>query len=212
MDRIVLVVFLAFVVVTIIYGLLKAGIIAGFPVKQVKKPEITSMLLTVNEYSRPGIKLEKVNGVVVHYVANPGTTAEQNRDYFEGLKDTKDTYASSNFIIGLDGEIVECVPVNEVAYASNNRNEDTISIECCHPLEDGAFTEATYRSLVELTAYLCGEFNIKDEVIRHYDVTGKLCPLYYVDHPEKWEKFKEDVREYIKENGTQHFFKKKKEK
>ena len=29
-----------------------------------------------------------------------------------------------------------------------------------------------------------------DAVIRHYDVKGKLCPLYYVEHPEAWEQFK----------------------
>ena len=78
-----------------------------------------------------------MKGIVVHYVANPGTTAENNRNYFENLKNNGDTYASSNFIVGLEGEILACVPVDEVAYASNNRNDDTLSIECCHPDETG---------------------------------------------------------------------------
>ena len=30
-------------------------------------------------------------------------------------------------------------------------------------------------------------------MIRHYDVTGKLCPLYYVENPEAWEAFLEDI-------------------
>ncbi|MFR8755306.1 MAG: hypothetical protein ACLVG5_00555 [Clostridium sp.] len=38
---------------------------------------------------------------MVHYTANPGTTAQQNRDYFEGLKDSHETHASSHFVIGL---------------------------------------------------------------------------------------------------------------
>ena len=48
-------------------------------------PEYETALLSVNEYSRPGDPLEEVKGIVVHYTANPGTTARQNRDYFEGL-------------------------------------------------------------------------------------------------------------------------------
>lgn len=66
---------------------------------------MTVDLLTPNEFSRPQLALEKVNAIVVHYTANPGTTAAQNRSYFEGLKDTGLTHASSHFIIGLDGEI-----------------------------------------------------------------------------------------------------------
>ena len=63
-------------------------------------PGYTQQLLTVNAFSRPGTELEEVNGVVIHYTANPGTTAMQNRNYFEGLKDSKSTKASSHFIIG----------------------------------------------------------------------------------------------------------------
>ncbi len=62
---------------------------------------------------------------------------------------------SSNFVIGLDGEIIECVPVGEKAYAPMMRNADTVSIECCHPAVDGKFTDETYDSLVKLTAWLC---------------------------------------------------------
>ena len=49
---------------------------------------ITQELLPINPYSRPGEALEEVNGVVVHYVGNPGTTAQQNRSYFENLAQT----------------------------------------------------------------------------------------------------------------------------
>lgn len=174
----------------------------GSPTKQVPMPELDVQLLTVNEYSRPGISTDGVQGVVVHYTANPGSTAQNNRDYFESLKDTKDNQVSSNFIIGMEGEIIQCIPTSEIAYASNSRNNDTVSIECCHPDETGEFTEATYDSLVELVAFLCGKFNLTtDDVIRHYDVTGKECPKYFVDHEDKWQEFKEDVAKYIQENG-----------
>ena len=159
------------------------------------KPEIDVQLLEVNEYSRPGIETNGITGIVIHYTANPGSTAQENRDYFNGLKDSGETSVSSNFVIGLEGEIIQCVPTWEVAYASNERNYDTVSIECCHPDKSGKFTKKTYRSLVQLTAWLCEKFGLtENEVIRHYDVTGKDCPKYFVENEKEWELFKGDVK------------------
>ena len=166
-----------------------------------EQPEIDVQLLTINGNSRPGFKSDKIQNIVIHYTANPGTTAEQNRNYFEGLKDSKATKASSHFIVGLEGEIVQCVPTWEIAYASNNRNRDTVSIETCHYNEDGSYTEATYQSLVHLTAWLCQKFGLTEEdVIRHYDITGKNCPKYFVEDENAWTVFKEDVKQVLKEN------------
>lgn len=160
-------------------------------------PPINVELLTPNEWSRPQIALEQIDGIVVHYTANPGSTAQQNHDYFEGLKDSQSTKASSHFIIGLDGEVIQCIPSSEWAYASNDRNRDTLSIECCHPDESGQFTDATYQSLVQLTGWLCHRFDLSAEaVIRHYDVTGKDCPKYFVEHEDAWVQFRQDVQEY----------------
>ena len=157
---------------------------------------VERQLLPVNEYSRPGEKLTAVNGVVVHYTGNPGTTAEQNRSYFAGLAQSGETYASSNFVIGLEGEILECVPLDEVAYASSQRNYDTLSIEVCHPDDTGEFTQASYDALVKLVQWLVDTYGLeRDQILRHYDVTGKECPRYYVQHPEAWEAFLEDLKE-----------------
>ncbi len=161
---------------------------------EVEKPNIDVQLLPINPYSRPGISVERIQNIVVHYTGNPGTSARNNRNYFESLKDSKITSASSNFIIGIDGEIIQCVPTNEVAYASNHANIYSVSIEMCHQDETGEFTDDTYESAVQLVAYLCDKFDLKSEdVIRHYDVTGKLCPLYFVEHEDAWENFKLDV-------------------
>lgn len=171
-------------------------------VKMVEPVKVTQMYLTPNEYSRPQIKLNKVKGIVVHYTANPGTDAKANRNYFENLSKTKTTKASSHYIIGLDGSIIKCLPLKEISYASNERNTDTISIEVCHPDESGKFNEETYESLVKLVAFLCGKYNIKENgIIRHYDITGKLCPLYYSIHQDKWIEFKKDVLDYIEKYG-----------
>lgn len=157
-------------------------------------PKIDVQLLDINEYSRPGIESDGIRGIVIHYTANPGTSAQANRDYFQGLKDSGETSASSNFVVGLEGEIIQCIPTWEIAYASNSRNHDSISIECCHPDETGKFTEKTYRSVVQLTAWLCVKYGLtENDVIRHYDVTGKNCPKYFVEHEEEWENFRADV-------------------
>jgi N-acetylmuramoyl-L-alanine amidase CwlA len=158
--------------------------------------------LTPNKYSRPQTELKQVKGIVIHYTANPGTSAKSNRSYFQGLATEHTTYASSHFIIGLKGEIIQCIPLNEISYASNDRNPDTISIECCHPDETGKFNDETYSSLISLTAVLCKKFNLGvDDVIRHYDVTEKMCPLYYVKNPEAWTQLKADVADEIKKLG-----------
>lgn len=156
-----------------------------------------------NIYSRPAVSRYVINDIVIHYVANPNTSAARNRNYFDGLADqTGDDgqSASAHFVIGLDGEIIQCIPIREIAYTSNFRNMDTVSIECCHPDETGEFTEATYESLVKLTAWLCDEIGIgRDRVIRHYDITEKSCPKYFVDNEDAWKTFLSDVKGY-KEN------------
>ena len=175
------------------------------PVKYVEEsPDFAVELLSVNEYSRPGTELSQVNGIVVHYTANPGTTAEQNRSYFESLAETGETHASSHFIIGISGEIIQCIPCNEISYASNDRNSDTISVECCIPDESGKFTDETYQSLVELVAWLMGRYDLTtDNVIRHYDVTGKDCPKYFVENSNAWSDFKTDLLTYIDTYGIE---------
>lgn len=155
---------------------------------------VEEQLIHKHTTARTGIVLEDINNIVIHYVGNPNTTAENNRNYF----DNPTTTVSSHFVVGPQGEIIQCVPIYERSAASNHRNKDTISIETCHPDESGKFNEATYNSLVKLTAYLCYEFDLKaDDVIRHYDVTGKICPKYYVENESEWDNFKKDVEKAI---------------
>lgn len=158
-------------------------------------PDITAELLTPNRYSRPQIVLTEINGIVIHYTADPGATAQNIRDYFESLGTSGDRSASSHFVVGLDGEIIQMIPCSEWAYASNSRNSDTLSIECCHPDATGVFNDATYQSAVNLTAWLCKAFKVDpDNVIRHYDVTGKICPKWFVDDESAWTDFRANVK------------------
>ena len=153
---------------------------------------VDQQIIKVDGDSRRGVMLEGVRNIVIHYVGNPGTTAQQNRDHYANPS----SEVSSHFVIGLKGEIIQCIPLHEKSSASNHRNKDTISIEFCHPDESGKFTDASYQSLVKLTAWLCEVCDLdSNDVIRHYDITGKQCPLYFVTHEDAWKQFKRDVAE-----------------
>jgi len=163
----------------------------------VTHPEWTEDFLTENEYSRPGDPLTEVNNIFVHYTANQNTSAAQNRSYFEQLKDSHERSASAHFIIGYNGEIIQCIPLDEIAYAVMTRNMDSISIECCYTSDDGSFTQETYDSLIKLLRWLIDVYELDtDDILRHYDCGGKKCPIYYTDNPDEWEKLKKDVADF----------------
>ena len=204
-KRSIFYIFLRFAIWTGLLACILWGLISLFgrnyvDIRSITMPDYVQQdFLDFNPYSRPGTKMKRINGIVIHYVANPGTTAKQNRDYFASLKDQtgeKKISASSHFIIGLDGEIIQEIPIYEVAYAtSKEKNKDTVSIECCHPDETGKFNDQTYASLVKFTALLCKELGLTEkDVIRHYDATGKDCPRYFVAHEDAWKQFLQDVK------------------
>ncbi len=188
-------------------GYLKWGYEKPYTVdlKSIKAPEwIDQNFIRKNIFSRPDVSLKRVRNIVIHYVGNPGTSAEANRKYFDSLADQDPqkggSSSSSHFIVGLDGEVLQCIPVSEMAYANAPRNNDTIAIETCHPDETGQYNQETYDSLVKLTAWLCSELDLSaSDVIRHYDVSEKGCPKYFVDHEDAWKQFKKDVKEALKE-------------
>ncbi len=153
--------------------------------------EIKKVLLTPNHYSRPQTKLTKVTHIVIHWVGNANTSAMANRNYFESLRD-KGTYASSHYIIGLEGEVLQCVPEDEIAYHAKEANSYSLGIENCHSSWDGRFNSKTYISLIELCAQLCKKYNLDPEeaLLRHYDITKKICPKYYVERTDAWLRLK----------------------
>lgn len=166
---------------------------------------IDERLLTINPYSRSGEKQNKIENIVIHYVGNPGSSAVANRNYFENLKTTHKTYASSHYVVGLNGEIIQCIPEDEVAFhaGSYSMNRKSIGIETCHPDATGKFNDVTYNSLVELCADICKRHNLSiANIIRHYDVTGKKCPLYYVNNENDWIQFKNDVANKLNQPTT----------
>jgi N-acetylmuramoyl-L-alanine amidase len=177
---------------------------------------VKDCLLTKNKYSRPGTALKSVKGVVIHWVANPGTSAMANRNYFENLQDQppglppdRYRYASTHYITDIGGEVIRCVPEEEVCYhvgadkysnealrrLSGYPNNCTIGIELCHPKADGKFSGATLRSCRELVSFLLSKYGLdKEDLWRHFDVTGKICPKYFVEHTDEWDAFKASIQ------------------
>lgn len=188
----------------VILAIIAASVIGScmrvIDISQIDYPSyIDQQYIAKDGHSRTGKDLKRVRDIVIHYVGNPGSTAQGNRDYFDSDKST----VSSHFVVGLDGEVIQCVPLDEQSSASNNRNKDTISIEVCHPTENGKFNDVTYARVIELTAWLCDEFGLDEkDVIRHHDITGKLCPLYYVEHEDAWDQMREDVKQALKERKS----------
>lgn len=165
--------------------------------KAIEIPDwIDKQIIRMHNTARTGTELDGVKNIVIHYVGNPGTTAQNNRDYF----DKPSTEVSSHFLVGLDGEVIQCVPLWEKSAASNWRNSDTVSVEVCHPDDSGKFSDVTYKSVVKLTAWLLKETGLDENaVIRHYDITEKLCPLYYVKNEGAWKQLKKDIGNALSE-------------
>jgi N-acetylmuramoyl-L-alanine amidase len=119
-----------------------------------EKVEIEKRLLTLNPFSRLRKPLIGVHGIVIHWVANANSSALSNCNYFESLKNQKGNegrFASAHYIIGLLGEVIQCLPEEEMAYhvgankytpnalkcLGSYPNNCTLGIELYHP-EDPA--------------------------------------------------------------------------
>ena len=189
--------------------------------------QIIHDFLTLNEYSRPGRKLQKLLGIVIHWTANASANAKENRDYFEAKKTGMSGYASAHYIIDQNGLIIAAVPEYEVAYhcgssekdpasgkiytdeararfgryASENSspNNCTIGIELCPQDAKGNFTNATINAAVELCADLCKRYELTtDAITTHHDVVGwKDCPKLWTEKPQLLTAFKYSVKDKI---------------
>ena len=134
----------------------------------------------------------KVEYIVVHYTANSGDTAKNNADYFA----REWTGTSAHYFVD-QGEVWQSVRDEDTAYhcGSNHpvhpscRNYNSIGVEMCDSV--GAVPAATRERTAALVRELMERYQVPPEnVLRHYDVTGKRCPAPWMDAPGEWEKFK----------------------
>ncbi len=178
--------------------------------------QINQQLLTINEYSRPGKNIKEVLAIVIHWTANPFINAIANRNFFENRKTGMGGYGSAHYIIDKSGEIILCIPENEVAYhcgtskadpasarlytdyarekfgkyavdyKTNSPNFCTIGIELCPVDTNGNFTEQTIQSAVNLCADICKRYNLTEK-----DITTHHNIVGWKDCPKLWTEYPE---------------------
>ena len=138
----------------------------------------------------------KIDHIVIHYTGNNGDTAENNAKYFQGAN----RQASAHYFVDPE-EIVQSVRENDRAFHAGDKvmNDRSIGIEMCS-MKDAKGQYYIPNKTVALTAKLTRELMAKygipvENVIRHYDVTGKQCPEPFVRNPSEWLSFKALLRE-----------------
>jgi len=180
---------------------------------------LVEMFLTSGRGGRPGRKITP-KAVVIHWTANtnPGADAVANRNYFENHPQN---YVSAHYIVD-DRQVVQCLPEDEMGYhvgakkyrpkalkhLSSYPNNCTIGIEIC--VNSDADFSQTYRNAVALTADILHRYGWNAEHLwRHYDITGKDCPRFFVNDATArhygfssaaggWAQFKQNVTQALK--------------
>lgn len=144
-------------------------------------------------------RLGGIKYIVIHYTANNGDTAKNNADYFANKSNLS---ASAHYFVD-ENEVWQSVKDTDTAYHCgttgtykhpNCRNANSIGIEMCSRKDANGkyyFKNATIKNAANLTKELMKKYNIPVEnVIRHYDVTGKICPAPMVTDESLWKEFK----------------------
>lgn len=166
--------------------------------------KINKLISKYNSSSRNG---NTIKYIVIHYVGSV-SSAYNNAKYFSN----GDRQASAHFFVGYDGEIWQSVEESRAAWHCGGglqgsgghawhgkcKNVNSIGIEMCVKKSGSKwyFEDATVNATVELTKHLMKKYNVPaGNVIRHYDVTGKICPAPYVNNntSHTWAKFKSAI-------------------
>lgn len=178
--------------------------------------QITRSYLNVGSQNRPGCCAgsgcwQGVDGIVVHRTASPTMNASAIRNYFNTVPDGR--HASSQFVVDNEN-ILQLMPIGEVAYHTAGKNLSFLGIETCEHNWGTEQWAETYRKLVWLTSYLIRMFQLDmsavtghfwwDPTDRIYDPThlgwtiddGQATGLF------NWNQFVSDVFAGINE-GTQ---------
>ena len=135
--------------------------------------------------------------IVIHYTANNGDTAKNNADYFAR---TANLQASAHYFVD-EKEVWQSVKDTDTAWHCGGssykhktcRNSNAIGIELCSRKDAKGnyyFKDEVVNRAAALTKELMKKYNIPVEnVIRHYDVTGKICPAPMVKDESLWKEF-----------------------
>lgn len=171
----------------------------------VQKPEMIEKFMKINKYGRPGTKRRRTTKIAFHFTGQHDVSAKNTVSYFSNVVangyrvNGRYIYASSHLVIGLQGELYHIVPFNEIAYTTNSANAYSIGVECATTGADDHYTDEEYKTMVKTGAWLAQTYRLdpRNDFIRHYDVTGKICPRYFVNNVKAWKQFKLDCYNYM---------------
>lgn len=160
---------------------------------------IIKNLTNVNFYKG----VNKINKyITIHYTANDGDTAKGNSNYFKSVNrgSSANYFVDENNIVQVVDDMDSSWSVGvdyskgKAPYWNKCTNYNSISIEMCSRKDskgDYYIKDETVENTIKLVKYLCEKHNIPySNVLRHYDVCGKICPKPFVDSPSKWLEFK----------------------
>lgn len=143
-------------------------------------------------------RTQPVRYIVMHYTANNGDTARNNCDYYHRVGGLQ---ASAHYFCDEHGAM-QSVREGDTAWHCGARaywhpecrNGNSIGIEMCsRKRADGSYyiKPETVANAAALAREIMQRYGIDtDHVLRHYDVTGKRCPMPWVDDPAQWDAFK----------------------
>lgn len=141
---------------------------------------------------------QPIKYIVMHYTANNGDTARNNCDYYHNNGGIQ---ASAHYFCDEYG-VMQSVKESDTAWHCGAksywhpecRNSNSIGIEMCSRKHaDGSYyiKPETVDNALALAKDIMQRYDIDaDHVVRHYDVTGKHCPMPWVDDPQQWYDFK----------------------
>ena len=146
--------------------------------------------------------LNDIEYIVIHYTGNSNDTATSNANFFKNYNTRQ---AGAHFFISRNGEIVRTIPMTRTAWAVggiklNNSggkyygkctNYNSISIEFCD-IVDKDLSQEQIESAKNLIKYIRKNCKNIKHIIRHYDVTGKICPERYIDST-KWNELRKKL-------------------
>ena len=152
-----------------------------------------------------GLRGSKIKYIVIHYTAGRNDTAENNGKYFA----REQVGASAHYFVD-ETSVIQSVLDDYVAYHCGGvvythpkcRNGNSIGVEICSKWDGKTYSfapEAVSRAQ-ELVRKLMEKYDVPlENVIRHYDVTGKACPAPFVGVGQTaWEEFKGGLTMYKK--------------
>ena len=155
--------------------------------------------ITCNTANYRAGRTQPVRYIVMHYTANNGDTAQNNCDYYHRVSGLQ---ASAHYFVDEYG-VMQSVREGDTAWHCGARaywhpecrNGNSIGIEMCsRKRADGSYyiKPETVANAAALAKDIMQRYGIDtDHVLRHYDVTGKRCPMPWVDDPGQWTAFKD---------------------